>query len=148
MRNDESFKKKIEKAAERMTHKIAKDIENTDRKRKIDTRVGVTHGDADTSVERMSDTGAQGSQEELEREVKKRVRFSEGEEPGPRQVDSEIADSAEAQDGSAHGAVVLGHKRKRDLEDEGGKGMDIDAIGKVSSPSGVAHGDAVGGSSV
>ena len=52
----------MDKAAERMTHKIAKDIENKDRTRKVDTGVGGTDGATGTGVERMSDTGAQGSQ--------------------------------------------------------------------------------------
>ena len=68
----------------------------------------------DTGVERSAETGARGSQEEPEREIQKRVRFSESDEPEGSQVDSGIADSAEAQDGSAHGAAVPSHKRKRE----------------------------------
>ena len=63
-------------------------------------------------------------------------------------ADSEIADTTEAQDGSAHGDAVLGHKRKRDIDDDAGRGMDIDAVGEIGSPSGVAHGDAAGGDRV
>ena len=76
------------------------------------------------------------------------MRFCESDEPEGSQVDSRIVDSTVVQDGSAHGAVVLGHKRKRDLDDEGGKGMDIDAIRETGSPSSVAHGDAAGGDRV
>ena len=38
----------------------------------------------------------------------------------------------EAQDGGPHGAAVPGGKRKRDLEDQGDKGMDIDSVGKTT----------------
>ena len=50
MRADESDKKKIEKAEELITHKIAKDIEKTDRKRKLSTEVDVAQG-ADTGAD-------------------------------------------------------------------------------------------------
>ena len=142
MKNDDSDKKKLDKAAERMTHKIAKDIENKDRKRKVDTGVGGTDGATDTGVERISDTGAQGSQEEPEREVNKRVRFND--EELQESIDVEIADSTEARDGSTDGAAVQSQKRKRDIDDEGGKGMDIDVVTEVSSSSGGAHGAAAG----
>ena len=114
-----------------MTHKIAKHIENTDRKRKFGTRVGGTHGVADTGVESMTDTGARGSQEEPEREGKK-VRFNAEVESVP--IASDIEESMEALDGSADGAAVPGHKRKRDLEDEGGRGMDIDLMIEGAPP--------------
>ena len=127
-----------------MTHTIAKDIENTDRKRKISTRVGGTDGAADMGVEAMTDTGARGSQEEIETTITKKVRFneeieSEGREPG-------IAESMEAVDGSTDGAAVPAHKRKRDVEDEGDRGMDIDLVVEGSPSSGGTHGQAAGGS--
>ena len=77
-----------------------------------------------------------------------------------------------AQGGGPDGAAAPGHKRKRDVNDEGGKGMDIDTISAVeslggmlsristvdpglehwaktinedASRSGVTHGDAAGG---
>ena len=73
------------------------------------------------------------------------MRFSDDQDDNQHMVDSEIADTTEAHDGSAHGDAALGHKRKRDIEDEAGRGMDIDAVGEVGSPSGGAHGAAAGG---
>ena len=46
-------------------------------------------------------------------------------------IDTEIADTTVAQDGSTDGDAVLGHKRKRDIEDEAGRGMDIDAVESI-----------------
>ena len=111
MRNDDADKKNIEKAAERMTHNIANDIENTDRKRKISTRAGGTDGAAGTGTEAMTDTGARGSQEEIDTKTTKKVRFNdeieaEAMEPG-------IAESMEAADGSTDGAAVPAPKRKK-----------------------------------
>ena len=60
-------------------------------------------------------------------------------------ADSEVVDTTEVQDGSAHGSVVLDHKGKRDIDDEGGKGMDIDAVREMGSSSSAAHGGAAGG---
>ena len=73
MRKDVDDKKKLEKADERITHKIAKDIEKAERKRKIDT---------DDQEEVMIDTEARGSQEERKGKVSKKVRFSDEEKPG------------------------------------------------------------------
>ena len=58
MRKDETHKKTLDRADERMTHNIATYIEKTGRKRKIATRVSVAHGDMDTGVEEAADTGA------------------------------------------------------------------------------------------
>ena len=43
-------------------------------------------------------------------------------------IDTEIADTTVAQDGSTDGDAVLDHKRKRDIEDEAGRGMGFDAV--------------------
>ena len=145
MKNDESDKKKLEKAAERMTHKIAKDIENTDRKRKIGTRVGGTDGAAGTGSDSMIDTEARGSQEENPEREGKKVRFNSEIESVP--AESGMGESMEALDGSTDGAAVPGPKRRRDPDDQSGRGMDIDLVMEESPPSGGAHGSAAGGSS-
>ena len=71
-------------------------------------------------------------QEERTDEKKKKVRLSDEEvqldDPRGSGGDHEI----EAQDGGPHGAAAPGGKRKRDLEDQGDKGMDIDSVGKTT----------------
>ena len=105
MRSDEQDKTKMDTSDERMTHRIAKEIEKAERKRKIDP--------ADQE-DAMEDTGARGSQEEQEGEAPKRVRFSEElEVVEPDSVDVEVALS-----GGAHGAAVQGDKRKRKIDCE------------------------------
>ena len=96
-----------------MTHKIAKDIENTDRKRKISTRAGGTDGAAGMGVEAMTDTGARGSQEEIDTKTTKKVRFNE--ETEAEAMEPGIAESMEAVDGSTDGAAVPAHKRKKEI---------------------------------
>ena len=81
--------------------------------------------------------GTRGSQEEQDEEKKKRVRFSEEEEQEDDPVGSGGAETTVAQGGGSDGAAVPGHKRKRDVDDEGGKGMDIDAVSVIESLGGM-----------
>ena len=92
-----------------MTHKIAKDIEKSERKRRIDPS-----GQEDS----MDDTGAQGSQEEQEKKAPKKVRFNEDDQE-EELVESEMADTNVAQSGSSDGAAAQGDKRKSSYEARG-----------------------------
>ena len=68
---------------------------------------------------------------------KKRVRFNDEEEREADPVGSEEADTTMAQGGGPVGAAAPSHKRKRNVNDEGGKGMNIDTISVVESLGGV-----------
>ena len=93
----------------------------------------------------MTDTGARGSHEEQEEEVHKRVRFNEELEV----VEPDSADVDVALSGGAHGAAAQGDKRKRDIDDVGEKGMDIDKVAEVDTAlDGGTDGDAVEGGDV
>ena len=117
MRQDVGDKKKIERGEERITHKIAKDIEKADRKRKAE--------------EERSEAAAQEEQgEKGEAEgVSKRAKPTQ-EEQLIDQGDP-ASESSSGPPGGASGATGETLKRKREESDEdrgGDPGMDIDRV--------------------
>ena len=72
----------------------------------------------------MEDTGARGSQEEQERKVPKKVRFSEEED----KAEPDSADLEVAQSGGTDGAAAQGDKWKREDEYVIDRGMGIDKL--------------------
>ena len=127
MRKDDEDKKKLEKADERITYRIAKDIEKADRKRKADK--------PQEEQEMTDNSGARGSQDDDEMDRKKKVRFDDK----PEHYEIPDVQGGEPHTGVTHGDAGVGgeeisdpdmssQKRKREESDDGNRGMDIDSV--------------------
>ena len=125
MRADAQDKRKLEKADERMTHNIAKEIEKADRKRKVEG----AHVE-----ESEMETVDKDPEDEVDGERQKRYRVDESASSGGTHGQAAGGDSehhpvrhkeprTEEDDES-----LPGQKRRRESED---LGMDIDTLTKV-----------------